>query len=239
MANNYLGTNVGVGLNLQQHGSTGGKRYVFVDLNDAPKSRPPFGGIIQNPFPAGAKAYQGDIVEYSTDGKVKLLKVYKLAKALAAADTAVLFVRDGFSHKPFAGDIVMVAPSTLSGTGTGVTLGAVTATTATVGTATVDVWSCAITAGDFSASEVDVDTLFVQASAAGSSKAPYITNPNGFLEEDIYFNYVPASGNSDFDGARYNVTPILHATVWSNRCTPIPTNIGTRNKSYVTGWFEL
>src|SRR5574344_2964636 len=103
MANNYLGTNVGVGLNLQQHGSTGGKRYVFVDLNDAPKSRPPFGGIIQNPFPAGAKAYQGDIVEYSTDGKIKLLKVFKLAKALTADATEMLFYRDAYSHIPQVG----------------------------------------------------------------------------------------------------------------------------------------
>ena len=239
MAENYLGTNVGVTVNVQQHASTGAKRYVFVDINGVPKVYPPFGGVIQNPFPAGAKAYQGDVVEYSTDGKVKLLKVYKLAKALAAADTAVLFVRDGFSHKPYAGDIVMVAPSTLSGTGKGVTLGAVTATTATVGTATVDVWSCAITAGDFSESEIAKDTLFVEASEAGSSKAPYITNPNGFLEQDIVFNYAPATGDSDFDGARYTITPILHGVVWENRATPIPTNVKTRNKSNVTGWFEL
>lgn len=239
MTNDYLASNVGVVVNRQSQASTGAKKYVFVDIDGIPKVYPPIGGVLQNPFKFGGKAYQGDIIEYSTDGKIKLLKVFKLAKALTADATEMLFYRDAYSHIPQVGDVLMVAPSTLSTTGTAVAIGAVTATTATISSKTVDVWSVAITAADFGSSTIAVDTIFVEGAEAGESKSMYVTNPNGFLEQDIVYNYAPASGDTDFFGARYLFTPILHGVVWKSRANYIPACVDAINKSRVNGWFEL
>lgn len=229
------------GLLIQTSGQIGGKRHVFVGLTgDHGFVYPTIGGYIANPFKGTAKAYAGDLCEYSpTDGKVLLLKTYEVAVAAAASDTTVKIVRDGFRHRPFVGDILMVAPSELAGTGTAVTVTAVTKTTdSTAG----DVWAVTLseTLGALTAG-----AILVEGAEAGSDKSPVVTNPNAFFPCDEDFFYNPDDeddGGDEFSKARYTYTPALAGQgvkMYTDRMQPLPASVKALNKSMWDGWFEL
>ena len=93
---------------VQARGSIGGHRYVFVKLQMSGKD-----ALV---FPTtGGGANSG--------GTGYILKSYAVAKATSeATDTDIYLKRDGYSIIPFVGDILMVAPTTLTGKGTAVTL---------------------------------------------------------------------------------------------------------------------
>ena len=68
---------------VQQSGSKGGARHVFVKIDDIKDDLvfPTGGGQVMNPFPGAAKIYAGDLMEFRTDdnglkGKVYILKTY-------------------------------------------------------------------------------------------------------------------------------------------------------------------
>ena len=235
----YVASNYDVRVTRQGSLSTGKKRYVWVDLNGAVPSPVyvPKGGLIQNVGKYGGKFFQGDLCQYSTDGKCYVLKTFVVAKAVTALDTTILLKRDEFLHIPNVGDILMKAPSTLAGTGTGVAIGAPTATTATIDGKTVDVWSITITANDFGV--LAAGDILVEATAVGASKGMLVSNPNTFVDNDIVMNYSPATGDTDFDGARYVFTPVLHGIAWKERMSPLPACVESVNKSLVPTWFEL
>ena len=67
-----------------------------------------------------------------------------------------------------------------------------------------------------------------------------VTNPNAMCPADYDFLYEPVTGDNDFDGARYFMTPVLHGIAYIDRMSPLPKSVlAARNKSLVTGWFEL
>lgn len=226
---------------LQRRGEIGGARYVFVKLqgNKNELVFPTFGCKIMNPFKGTAKMYAGDLIEYRyNDGKKGatgyILKTYVVAKDTTNdTDTEIYIVRDGYKHIPFVGDIIMKAPATLDGTGTAVT---VTKVEATVDTKK-DVWKLTLSATLTTLKEGDV---LVEAAEVGNSQKPMVTNPNAMCPADYDFLYEPPTGDSDFDGARYFMTPVLHGIAYIDRMSPMPkTVLAARNKSLVTGWFEL
>ena len=137
---------------VQARGSIGGHRYVFVKLQMSGKDAlvfPTSGGIVKNPFKGNARAFAGTLAEYipsngSNGSEIRILKSYAVAKATTeSTDTDIYLKRDGYSLIPFVGDILMVAPSTLTGKGTAVTITAVEK--ATDGTAG-DVWKVTLSA---------------------------------------------------------------------------------------------
>lgn len=226
---------------LQRRGEIGGARYVFVKLqgNKNELVFPTFGCQIMNPFKGTAKMYAGDLIEYRyKDGEKGatgyILKTYVVAKNTTnGADTEIYIVRDGYKHIPFVGDTIMKAPATLDGTGTAVT---VTKVEATVDT-NKDVWKLTLSETLTALKEGDV---LVEAAEAGESKNPMVTNPNAMCPADYDFLYEPSTGDLDFDGARYFMTPVLHGTAYIDRMSPMPKSVlDARNKSLVTGWFEL
>lgn len=226
---------------LQRRGEIGGARYVFVKLqgNKNELVFPTFGCKIMNPFKGTAKMYAGDLIEYRYNDDDKgatgyILKTYVVAKSTTSADGAEIYiVRDGYKHIPFVGDIIMKAPATLDGTGTAVTVIKVEATVDTK----KDVWKLTLSSALATLNEGDV---LVEAAEAGQSKTPMVTNPNAMCPADYDFLYEPPTGDSDFDGARYFMTPVLHGIAYINRMSPMPkTVLAARNKSLVTGWFEL
>lgn len=226
---------------IQASGSIGGHRSVFVKLISNAKQGlvyPTFGGKMLNPFKGQAKLYAGDLVEYNpglegTGGPtVKVLKTYE-AEAAASAVTTLNIVRDGYHHRPFAGDNIMVAPATINGTGTGVTITAVEVTTDNG----VDVWKLTLSAA-VTAKKGDI---FVEASAAGEKVAPMVTNPNAYVPSDMDFVYDPAEDGS-LNGARYFFTPCLANSdtyLYINKMSPMPASILALNKSLVKGWFTI
>ncbi len=226
---------------LQRRGEIGGARYVFVKLqgNKNELVFPTFGCKIMNPFKGTAKMYAGDLIEYRYNDSEKgatgyILKTYVVAKNTTnSTDTEIYIVRDGYKHIPFVGDTIMKAPATLDGTGTAVT---VTKVEATVDT-NKDVWKLTLSE---TLTALKASDVLVEAAEAGKSKKPMVTNPNAMCPADYDFLYEPATGDSDFDGARYFMTPVLHGIAYIDRMSPMPkTVLDARNKSLVTGWFEL
>lgn len=226
---------------LQRRGEIGGARYVFVKLqgNKNELVFPTFGCKIMNPFKGTAKLYAGDLIEYRYNDGDKgatgyILKTYVVAKATTnGTDTEIYIERDGYKHIPFVGDVIMKAPATLDGTGTAVT---VTGVEATVDT-NKNVWKLTLSA---TLTALKVGDILVEAKEVGDSKQPMVTNPNAMCPADYDFLYEPATGAADFDGARYFMTPVLHGIAYIDRMSPMPkTVLDARNKSLVTGWFEL
>lgn len=224
---------------LQRRGEIGGARYVFVKLqgNKNELVFPTFGCKIMNPFKGTAKMYAGDLIEYRYNDGEKgatgyILKTYVVVKGMTDAHE-VYIARDGYKHIPFVGDVIMKAPTTLDGTGTAVT---VTKVEATVDTQK-DVWKLTLSEPLAALKEGEV---LVEAAGAGDNKKPMVTNPNAMCPADYDFLYEPSTGDSDFDGARYFMTPVLHGIAYIDRMSPMPeTVLAARNKSLVTGWFEL
>lgn len=66
-----------------------------------------------------------------------------------------------------------------------------------------------------------------------------VQNPNAINECDRDFMFEPATGNNDFDGARYYITPVLHEIMWIKEMQPMPSGVFAKNKSNIAGWFEL
>lgn len=225
---------------VQARGSIGGHRYVFVKLQMSGKDAlvfPTTGCVIKNPFKGNARAFAGTLFEYNPDGTGYILKSYAVAKATAeATDTSIYLKRDGYSLIPFVGDILMVAPTTLTGKGTAVTVTAVKAETdATAG----DVWKVTLNA---TLGALTTSSVLVEAKEAGASKEAMVTNPNSYLPCDFDFVFDPAASDNDFDGARYLITPALalgDVFLYTDRMQPLSAALKGLNKSKVNGWFNI
>ena len=227
---------------VQAKGEIGGSRNVFVKLQSSAKNGlvyPTIGGVLTNPFKGRAKIFAGDLLEYNPGieveggATIKVLKTYEVAKA--ASTTEVLIKRDGFRHIPFVGDILMVAPSTVSGTGTGVT---VTAVESTKDSTEGDVWKLTVSAAVTAAK----GAILVEADKAGAGAKGVVTNPNCYAPCDYDFIFAPASATDKFDGARYMLTPCLandSTVLYKAKMSPIPAGVLALNRSKVQGWFSL
>lgn len=225
---------------VQARGSIGGHRYVFVKLQMSGKDAlvfPTTGCVIKNPFKGNARAFAGTLFEYNPDGTGYILKSYAVAKATSeATDTVIYLKRDGYSLIPFVGDILMVAPTTLTGKGTAVTVTAVEK--ATDGTAG-DVWKVTLSA---TLGALTTSSVLVEAKEAGSSKSAMVTNPNSYLPCDFDFVFDPTISDDDFDGARYLIAPALalgDVFLYEDRMQPLSGAIKSLNKSKVKGWFNI
>lgn len=229
---------------VQARGSIGGHRYVFVKLQMSGKDAlvfPTSGGIVKNPFKGNARAFAGTLAEYTPNGsngnEIRILKSYAVAKATTeSAGTDIYLKRDGYSLIPFVGDILMVAPSTLTGKGTAVTITAVEkATDETAG----DVWKVTLskTLGSLTTSSV-----LVEAKETGPDKEAMVTNPNSYLPCDFDFVFDPATPKDDFDGVGYLITPALalgDVFLYEDRMQPLSAALKALNKSKVEGWFNI
>lgn len=231
---NFLGSVL-----IQAKGSIGGKRHVFYHMNDGDSNGIKLlstGCNILNPFKGRAKAYTYDLVEFKLDGTGYLLKTYSVAVDAAATDTTIKIVRDGYKHRPFVGDILMIAPSTLIGTGTAATVTAVKVTTDdTAG----DVWELTLDTAIGAASAGDV---LVEGASAGDGVTALVTNPNAFLPCDYDFMYDPNIGDDEYEKARYLLTPSYAENgplAWISKMSPIPPAVLALNKSLIDGLFHL
>lgn len=218
---------------IQSSGQIGGSRFVFVKMQGQGKNdlvHPTNGMIVRNPFKGHGKSYAGDLVEYKMDGTGYILKTFEVAKA--STDTEILIVRNGYRHIPFVGDIIMKAPSSLTGKGAAYAITAV----AEAVEAGVDVWKVTVATALGTLAKGDV---LVEGASSGSSVAALVTNPNMVLPCDYDFMYSPTTSESDFNGARYFLSPCLSALAYVDRMTPIPPAVKALNTSRVTGWFKI
>ena len=236
---------------LQTSGKIGGARNVFVKLQGIKNELvfPTFGGTIVNPFKGPAKFFAGDLFEFRTNDKgvrpdVYLLKTYEV---VSNSTTTVNIIKDdGFRHKPFVGDIIMVAPDTIGGEGTGVSVTAVTETTVTVSEVTYDVWQITTSS---SLGSLAKGTILVEAEATGSTKM-LVKNINSVAPSDGDFFGTPliASGSNliqrtgadaEFEAAKYLYAPALGGLMYIHKMSPMPKCVLDLNRSNVNGWFKV
>lgn len=236
--NGYYGVFMGRSL-FQARGDIGGAKHVFVKLQGEKNNivYPTFGGRVKNPFKGAAKFFAGDLAEFRTDAdglnpEYYLLKVYKVK---SQSGTTVKLYRDRYTHIPFAGDILMKAPSKIGGTGTG---GAVTAVSKGTDSGT-DVWVLTV---DSNLTGLTDGDILVEADAAGASVNMLVKNINSVAGSDYDFLYSPAAAGDDddeFGDVRYNVALQLGGLMWKNRMSPIPECVEVFNQANVKGWFEV
>jgi len=225
---------------IQGHGEIGGHRHVLVKLQMSGKDVqvfPTIGFNVKNPFKGFARAFEGTLGEYKIDGTGYILKTYAVAKATSAAtDTTIYLKRSGYDMIPFVGDVLMVAPDTLDGTGTAVSVTAVEkATDTTAG----DVWKVILSDA---LGALTTDSVLTEGSEAGDSVKPMVTNINAFFPNDYDFCFTPASGDTDFEGARYNISICLamgQAYMYTDRMQPLSAAMKKVSTSKVDGWFLI
>ena len=218
---------------IQRSATIGGARSVFVKLqgNKNELVYPTFGGYIMN-APKGApfKFFAGDLVEYRTDAngvnpEIYILKTYKV---VSASGTTVNILNDGFKHVPFVGDKLGVAPDEIGGEMTAVTVTAVK--NAEVGGKKV--WAVTTSA----ALTTKADDVLVEADA---NDKMLIKNINAVCPTDLDMFDAAATGDEDFDGARYSYTPALGGIMYINKMSPMPACVLKLNKVNVNGWYQV
>lgn len=247
---NEIGTFRGREL-IQKRGKVGGFRSVFVKLQGIKNELvyPTFGGTVMNPFKQPAKMFAGDLCWYKTNAQGVRPEIYllKTFECLSAATTTINVKRDEYRHRPCVGDILMVAPDIIGGTGIGVTVSAVTETTVTITDVEYKVW--ALTVSENIASSISKGTILVEAEAAGSNKAMLVKNINSIIDCDCDFfdvpviesgkNTVKVAASQDYDSARYYYTPALGGLMYTHKMSPMPKCVLDLNRSNVNGWFKV
>lgn len=218
---------------IQRSATIGGARSVFVKLqgNKNELVYPTFGGYIMN-APKGApdKFFAGDLVEYRTDENGVNPEIYILKTFLveSASGNTVNIVKDGFKHIPHVGDTIGVAPSEIGGEMTAVTINAVKPSK--VGN--VDVWAVTTSA----ALTTKKDDVLVEADTDGNMMVKHI---NAVCPTDLDMFDAAATGDEDFDGARYSYTPALGGLMYTNKMSPLPACVKKINQAKVNGWFQI
>lgn len=206
----------------------GERKYVFYNIGGGNKNswRPTNGGVLQNPYKNGGKFYQGDLAEYTLDGKVTILKTYEVAEAVEATSVEVKIVRDDFRHKPEVGDIIMKAPSSLSGTGVAHTVISVDESDNAYWALTLNTALGALSKGD----------VLVEGEKDGAGVNMKVKNPNSFLDIDAVNLF---QTNNPEEDVIYSIAPVMHEIAYVDRMSKLPDCVAALNKSLVVGLFEL
>lgn len=221
---------------IQRRGEIGGAKSVFVKLQGIKNELvyPTFGGEIKNPFKGAAKMFAGDLCEYRTNDKgvnpeIYLLKTYEVAKVDTDA-TIVYIVRDKFKHIPFVGDNLGVAPAEIGGSvTTNATIVAVAATT----DSGKDVWKLTFSKALTGAA---AGNILVE---VGADNKMVVKAVNAVIDADCDMFDSPATGDEDFDGARYFYTPALGGIMYTHKMSPVPDCVKKKNISPINGWFQI
>lgn len=217
---------------IQRRGTVGGARSVFVKLqgNKNELVYPTFGGYIKNPFKGTAKLFAGDLIEYRTDNdgvnpEIYILKTYLVE---SVSGSVVNIVKDAYKHIPFVGDKIGVAPDEIGGEMTAVTINSIK--TSKVGD--VEVWACTCSA----ALTTKKGDVLVE---ADSSNKMMVKAVNAVAPTDLDMFDAPATGDEDFDGARYSYTPALGGIMYISKMSPMPACVLAENRAKVNGWYQI
>lgn len=222
---------------LQASAKIGGARSVFVDLEGVKNdlTHPSWGGQIMNPFKAPAKFYAGDLFELRFDDKGESPELYllKTFKVKSSSSTTLKIYRDGYSHVPCVGDVLMKAPDEIGGTGAQAsTVSAVVAEQ----DGGVDVWTLTVSA-EITASDGDI---LVEAESENASGIMLVKTINCVAPNDGDFVYMPTTNaTNDASSVRMYYTPVMHGTMYIHKMSPMPDCVLKLNKSRFNGWYEV
>lgn len=212
---------------IQRSATVGGARSVFVKLqgNKNELVYPTFGGYIKNPFKGPAKLFAGDLMEYRTDENGLNPEIYILKTYLvhSVEGNVVNIVNDGYKHIPFVGDKLALTNAE------GTAVETITVTSVAKGSG---VWNCTVSGLNM----IEAGSVLVEVGEDGNS---YPKNINAVAPTDLDMFDAPATGDEDFDGARYSYTPALGGIMYTNKMSPVPEFAKKFNKSNINGWFQI
>lgn len=222
---------------LSAAGDIGGQRSVFVDISGQKNDlvAPTFGATWMNPFKGFAKIYAGDLFEFRTDDKGEHPEAYllKTFKVKTQSGTTIKIYRDGYSHVPFVGDVLMKAPDKIGGQNKAYTVQSVTEGT----DGGKDIWTVVFN------TELDDLTdgdILVEAESENATGTMLVKNISAVAPCDYDFVYYPMTNNyKDVDKVRVNITPMLHSTMYIHKMSPMPKCVLDLNKSRINGWYEV
>lgn len=178
------------------------------------------GGIVKNTLAEGEKIAAGTTFAYNASThEVKFLKVWKVKSVdsdASSGDSTIVIQKTFITPVLKANTVIMVAPSSLAGTGKAVVAGTVTegadTYTITVDSASIDT--------------VEAGTLLVEAAEAGASKGMYC-QPNNILHRDFIAGNQQNLGDAVFG--------FFHAYI--NTINPIPAPVlANLNDGIVPVW---
>lgn len=228
MSENYVGYFRGR-KTIQRSGVVGGARSVFVKLqgNKNELVYPTFGGEIKNPFKGPAKIFAGDLMEYRTDEnglnpEIYVLKTYKVTHM----EEGISIENNGYRHIPFVGDKIALVNAE-GEAGEAITITSVKETVLHNG---AKVWGCGTDKA------VSTSGVYVEVDADGE---PYVKKVNAVAPTDLDMFDAPATGDEDYDGARYFYTPALGGLMYESKMSPVPEFAKKFNKCDVNGWFKI
>lgn len=203
-----------------------------------------WGGTLANPFPGAAKLYEGDMFYQELDDKAQHPKLYCLKVYEAAATSAaktIKLVRDGFRHKIFPGDTIMVEPATIGGKGKIANVTAVADKTETDGSkiweVTVDT-ALTITKGDI----LVEGKALSETDGQGNTGEMLVKDINCFAPQDYDFVFEPVADPADvedFENAEYQLTPVVGVLGLIHKMSPIPKCVLKLNQSRFNGIFAF
>lgn len=219
---------------IAKQSKNGGARHVFAHLKGQPNDLVfvPWGGILQNPFPGFAKLYAGDMFYIEYDDKCENPKLYALKtyEVFSVSGTTLNLVRDGYHHVPFPSDKLMVAPDTIGGTGTTVTVISVAKTNVDG----QDVWQLT-TSASLTASKGDV-------LVESDGSAMLVKDINTFAPCDYDFVFEPVAdptADDDYEDAEYALTPVIGIIAYTHRMSVMPECVKKLNQSRLNGIFSF
>lgn len=226
------------GRSLVQQGATlGGARHVFYKVSKIKDElvHPTGGGQLMNPFPGAAKLYAGDLFEYRCDDKVENPQIFALKtyKVVSVSGKTVNIERTPYSHKPFVGDVLGVAPNEIGGAMTAQSVVGVAATTTTDGK---KVWALTM---ESALTGAKADDVLVESDADGKMLLKRI---NAVAPWDYTFQWSEAADPTDeneFEKARYFLTPVLGAEMYIHRMSVMPKCVLDLNISNIQGVFKV
>lgn len=222
---------------LSASGDIGGQRAVFVDISGQKNDlvAPTFGATWMNPFNGFAKIYAGDLFEFRTDDKGEHPEAYllKTFKVKEKSTTTVKIYRDGYSHVPFVGDVLMKAPDKIGGQNKAYTVQSVTEGNE----GGKDIWTLVFN------TELDDLTdgdILVEAESENATGTMLVKNISAVAPCDYDFVYYPMTNNyKEVSKVRVNITPMLHSTMYIHKMSPMPKCVLDLNKSRINGWYEV
>ena len=152
---------------------------------------------------------------------------------MSVSGTTVNIERTPYSHKPFVGDVLGVAPAQIGGAMTAKTVNGVTATTTADGK---KVWALTMASALTGAK---ADDVLVEADGDGNM---LVKRVNAVAPWDYDFQWSEAGDPADegeFERARYFLTPVLGAEMYIFRMSVMPKCVLDLNISNIQCVYKL
>lgn len=213
----------------------GGEAVWVKDSNGEERGGIPLGSTIANPPKGFGYLYAAQLFQYKIGEEGYIFRSFAVKEASAIGSKTIVLNGDGYSDIPEVGMILMIAPSTATGTGQSGKVTAVTFdSTNKKFSVTLDTAIGALTTSSIIVEAVGSGTDDGAASATATVLVP---NPNTFIEADM--ELMPTNGAYGFSNVNSSINTVYKKQAFINRMQPLPLYVLAKNRSYIDGIFWI